>query len=67
MEAEPVLRRNERLSCEEHVTLCYELHHVILPGLENEDLVEFDRVDDLVRRGPRFHEIRPILEQFEAR
>lgn len=66
-EAEPVLWRNETLGCEEHVTLCYELHHVILPELEDEGLVEFDRGDDQVRRGPRFNEVRPFLERFDAR
>ncbi len=66
-EAEPVLWRNEMLGCEEHVTLCYELHHVILPELEGEGLVEFDRGDDQVRRGPRFDEVRPDLERFDAR
>ena len=66
-EAEPVLWRNETLSCEEHVTLWYELHHVILPELEDDGLVEFDRSDDRVRRGPRFNEVRPLLDQFDAR
>jgi hypothetical protein len=58
---------NETLGGEEHVTLCYELHHVILPELEDEGLVEFDRGDDQVRRGPRFDEVRPFLERFDAR
>jgi len=67
MEAEPVLWRNETLGCEEHVTLLYELHHVILPELEENGLVEFDRHDEQVRRGPRFNAIRPALEQIDAR
>lgn len=66
-EAEPVLWRDETLGCEEHVTLCYELHHVILPELEDEGLVEFDRGNDQVKRGPRFDEVRPLLGQFDAR
>ena len=66
-EADPVLRRNETFGCEEHVTLCYELHHVILPELEDEGLVTFDRGDDQVRRGRRFIEVRPFLEQLDAR
>lgn len=61
-EADPILRRNETLDRDEHVTLLYELHNVILPEMEDKGLVEFDRRDDQVRRGPRFTEIRPSLE-----
>lgn len=66
-EAEAVLRGNETLGSAEYVTLYYELHHVILPELEEEGLVEFDRGDDQVRRGPRFDEVRTYLEHFDAR
>lgn len=66
-EAEPVLWRDETLGPEEYVTLCYELHHVVLPELEAEGLVEFDRGADQVSRGPRFEDVRPLLEQTDAR
>jgi hypothetical protein len=36
--------------------------HAHLPTLEDPDLVEWDRDDEVVPRGPRFDEIRPPLE-----
>lgn len=61
-DADPILEPDEMLDCEEYVTVCYELHHVILSELEDEGLVEFNRCDDHVRRGPEFDEVRPFLE-----
>ncbi|WP_226479543.1 DUF7344 domain-containing protein [Natrinema amylolyticum] len=52
--ATPILWDDETLSCEEYVTLVYELHHVHLPELKADGFVEFDRHRDEVRRGERF-------------
>ncbi|WP_436911418.1 DUF7344 domain-containing protein [Halosimplex marinum] len=37
------------------------LRHVDLPKLSAAGLVEWEREDDTVRRGPRFDEIEPLL------
>jgi hypothetical protein len=63
MSADPILRRGETLDSEEYITICYELHHVLLPELVDMGLVEFDRVEDEVRRGRKFDEVRRYLEQ----
>ncbi len=47
----------------EYLTICYELHHVLLPELADMGVVEFDRFEDEVRRGQRFDEVRRSLEQ----
>lgn len=56
--ATPILWDDETLSCEEYVTLVYELHHVHLPELRADGFVEFDRDRDEVRRGERFDSFR---------
>ncbi len=61
--ADPILRKAETLDSGEYLTICYELHHVLLPELANMGLVEFDRFEDEVRRGLRFDEVRRFLEQ----
>lgn len=63
MSADPILRKEETLDSEEYLTICYELHHVLLPELEDIGLIKFDRVEDEVRRGHRFDEMRQCLEQ----
>ena len=52
--ATPILLDDETLSCEEYITLVYELHHVHLPELRADGVVEFDRHRDEVRRGEGF-------------
>ena len=64
--ADPILRDGEKLGSEEHLTVCYELHHVLLPELSDAGLVEFDRFEDKVRRGPKFDDVRRFLEQTDA-
>ncbi|MFC4451881.1 HalOD1 output domain-containing protein [Halorussus aquaticus] len=54
LDATPIIRHDESLSSEEYLTLVYELHHVHLPELQANELVEFDRQADEVRRGPQF-------------
>ena len=63
MPADPILCEDETLDSEEHLTVCYELHHVLLPELADEGLVEFDRDEDEIRRGPKFGKIRGFLER----
>jgi len=63
--ANPILREEERLGSVEHLTVCYELHHVLPPELADAGLVTFDRGEDEVRRGTRFDEVRRFLEQID--
>lgn len=63
--ADPILREGETLDSEEQLSVCYELHHVLLPALADERLVEFDRVEDEVRRGTRFDERHRFLVQID--
>lgn len=58
LDATPILRADEDLPCEEYVTLVYEFHHVVLPELAADGLVEFDRLEDKVWRGERFDPTR---------
>lgn len=62
-DAGPILRRDETLECGEYVTLVYELHHVLLPALEDDGLVEFDRRRDAVTRGSKFDEKSQAIDQ----
>lgn len=61
-DATPILLEDEALSCEEYVTLVYELHHVYLPELQAAGVLEFDRREETVSRGARFDEARRLLE-----
>lgn len=63
--ADPILREGETLDCEEYLTVCYELHHVLLPELSESRVIEFDKVEDEVRRGTRFAEVRRFLAQID--
>ena len=63
--ADPILREGETLSAEEYITACYELHHVLLPELAERRFVEFDRSEGDIKRGTRFEELRPFLEQID--
>jgi hypothetical protein len=63
LSADPILRKEETLGSEEYLTICYELHHVLLPELTDKRLIEFDRFEDEIRRGRRFGEVRRFLEQ----
>lgn len=60
--ADPILRAEENLDAEEYITVCYELHHVLLPELADRRFITFDRANNTIYRGPRFHEIRPFFE-----
>ncbi|NGM71257.1 ArsR family transcriptional regulator [Natronolimnobius sp. AArcel1] len=39
-----------------------QMRHVHLPKLEDAGLVEWDRKANVLRKGPRFDEIRPLLK-----
>ncbi|WP_206424962.1 hypothetical protein [Halosimplex salinum] len=58
----PIVRDDEVISCEEYVTLVYELHHVQLPELEAGGVIEFDRREETVSRGTHFDEARPLCK-----
>lgn len=60
LDATPIMHDDEAHTSEDYITLIYEFHHVILPALENEGLVKFDRDSDTVTRGPRFTERRSV-------
>lgn len=50
----PILRGDESLCTEDYVTLLYELHHVELPELEADGIIQFDRHQDEITRGKRY-------------
>lgn len=62
IDAEPILREDESLSWEEYVTAVYELHHVHLPELEAAGVIEFDKLEETVRRGTNFDESRQLCD-----
>lgn len=64
--ADPILREGECLDGEEYRTVCYELHCVLLSELANEELIEFDRDEDEIRRGARFNAVDRPLEQIDG-
>mgnify|MGYP000406165526 FL=1 len=61
-DATPILQDGEALSSEEYVTLVYELHHVHLPELQAAGVIEFDRREETVRRGPCFNEGQSLFK-----
>ena len=36
-------------------------HHVHVPKLADAEFIEWDRESGVIRRGPRFHDIEPVL------
>ena len=49
-------------SDEELEAMLREMTHIHLPKLESLDVVEWDREENVVTRGPTFEELRPLLE-----
>lgn len=47
---------------EELELMLIEMEHNHLPKLEELGLIEWDRENGVVRRGPTFQELRPLLE-----
>lgn len=47
---------------EDSIELLIEMRHVHLPKLADRGLIEWDRQDHEVLKGPNFDEIRPLLE-----
>lgn len=42
------------------------INHVHLPKLADSGFIEWDREYDVIRKGPRFEEIAPVLELLAA-
>ncbi|RDI71921.1 DUF7344 domain-containing protein [Halopelagius longus] len=42
-------------------------HHVHLPKLDGFDFIEWDREAHVVTKGPRFDDMRPLIEPLEDR
>lgn len=49
---------------DEHVEI--EIHHRHLPKLAEKGFIDWDRDSNVVRRGPRFDEIAPLIELMAA-
>ncbi|ELY56720.1 hypothetical protein C491_11975 [Natronococcus amylolyticus DSM 10524] len=47
-------------------SLMISMRHTHLPKLEEAGFIEWDRETNVVRKGPQFEEIRPLLELMEA-
>ncbi|ERH08429.1 MAG: hypothetical protein J07HX64_00170 [halophilic archaeon J07HX64] len=60
--ADPVLRSDENLDGRAYESVCYELYHVLLPGLADDGFVIFDRGSNELRRGLAFETVRPLLD-----
>lgn len=58
---DPILHEGEMLNPDDYLIVIYELHHVLLPALEERQLITFDRSNKTIYRGPRFDDIRPLL------
>lgn len=42
--------------------IAIEIHHWHLPKLADSAIIEWEREADVIRRGPRFEEIAPMIE-----
>ncbi|MFD1599823.1 hypothetical protein [Halobellus rarus] len=62
IDATPIVQEDESLSCEEYITLVYELHHIDLPELQAAGVIEFDRREETLRQGTDFDEARSLRE-----
>ena len=51
---------------DEASTLGLVLFHIHLPRLDDLDLIEWDADADLIRRGPRFAEVEPLVELLQS-
>lgn len=58
--------RSPTTSPSEQGTLMISMRHTHLPKLEEAGFIEWDRETNVVRKGPQFEEIRPLLELMEA-
>lgn len=46
--------------------LTTEMHHTHLPKLDGTGFIEWDRDSKAISKGPRFEEIRPLLELLDT-
>ncbi|WP_440991727.1 DUF7344 domain-containing protein [Haloarchaeobius baliensis] len=63
---DPQVPDDVRLGDEELDQLMIELRHVHLPKLAESGFVDWDRETNTIQTGPRFEEIRPLLELMVA-
>ncbi|WP_435157367.1 hypothetical protein [Haladaptatus sp. DFWS20] len=49
-------------SDEQESQLSLQMTHIHLPKLDDADIIEWNQDDYAVRKGPRFDEIRPLLQ-----
>lgn len=59
---DPQIPGDIELADEDLETLQIHMTHTHLPKLEDAGFIEWDRDTNTVRKGPRFDEIRPLLD-----
>ena len=59
---DPQVPADVTLADEDLETLRVQMTHTHLPKLEEAELIEWDRDTNTIKTGPRFDEIRPLLE-----
>lgn len=67
IDASPIIRDSEDLSSEEFVTLVYELHHIHLPALQANGVIEFDRREEMIKPGIHFDKARQLYKSRDHR
>ena len=58
----PLVPEDIHLATEDLETLRIHMTHTHLPKLEEAEFIEWDRDTNTIRTGPRFDEVRPLLE-----
>ncbi|MFH5802123.1 ArsR family transcriptional regulator [Haladaptatus sp. CMAA 1911] len=59
---DPQIPADVEFEGEDLESLQIQMTHTHLPKLEDAGFIEWDRATNTVRKGPRFEEIRPLLE-----
>lgn len=59
---DPQIPDDVHLESEDLDQLMVHMRHTHLPKLEEAEFIEWDQESNSVRKGPRFDEIRPLLE-----
>ncbi|RQG89359.1 ArsR family transcriptional regulator [Natrarchaeobius chitinivorans] len=59
---DPKIPSDIKLADEDLETLRIHMTHTHLPKLEESGFIEWDRDTNSIRKGPKFDEIRPLLE-----
>ncbi|WP_255152661.1 DUF7344 domain-containing protein [Halorarius halobius] len=50
---------------DEELELLLDFRHYHLPELEDKGLIDYDRENNVITKGPNFEEIKPVLELIE--